>query len=148
MRSCNGKHWTANIPKDGLPTTHYRREISLSHSENNNEIHTFSVYPYKGARRFPFGESVTLDKPCGGSITVSLQRDAVIFPRIRRRQPGLNGLLELVTCWTNSAFAVRRSAYGKNRHLELFMPIENCCMITGTHSDITLIFPLLVGKHT
>jgi hypothetical protein len=56
-------------------------------------IRTYTLYPQKGARCFPFLEGLTLDKPGSSSIVVSCTCNVVVW----RGEPDSNIPLQLIT---------------------------------------------------
>jgi hypothetical protein len=60
--------------------------------------------PKKAASPLPFLEHIALCKPCGSATVMRFASDVVVRPRIWRRQPTSNILLQLVTYKVDSAY--------------------------------------------
>jgi hypothetical protein len=86
----------------------------------------------------PFGEDLSLEKPCCSTYVESFTRDVVVYRRIRRREPISNFLPQLITC----EIVLDTTAKG-TRGPQTLHPVD--FIRHPLHSDLR---PLLVESNT
>jgi hypothetical protein len=61
---------------------------------------TITADPQKGTvrSRLPFLKLLALNKPCSSVLMMDVPRHIVIYRRIRRREPSLQGLSRVIPC--------------------------------------------------
>src|SRR5258708_9650946 len=72
------------------------------------ERHTLSMNPQQRSLGFPFSQRVALQKPCCSSFMSCLSNKVLIRRRVRRRQPVVNVLLQLVAYKIPSVMTINK----------------------------------------
>jgi hypothetical protein len=83
--------------------------------------HTFSMDPQERPARFPFSQCLALEKPFCCSTMSRFRNKVLVRRRVRRGEPLLRLLLQLVACKYRQPRRRNAELEGKNKRCALFI---------------------------